>query len=114
MVNHNISIAELTFPGLNLDVRVNVQLRDHLGRNNRRFNSDEELIAQIEVLRALSEALHFELSRRLAEGDRSVNIDVVETRLDGAHLSTYHRHHNGEQYDLFEEALKAGAVEIRW
>jgi hypothetical protein len=110
MVNYGILSAALVFPALdNLEVRVNVELRCGNGEIDLPGTSDELMIVKIETVKAVSELMHFELSKELAMADRSV-AKTARSVLKGAHPVAVH--HDQLTLDLFDEAIESDCIEV--
>jgi hypothetical protein len=110
MVNHGILTASLSFPALKgLEVRVCVELRSSDGRPIPNDISDEVMIAKIETVKAVSELMHYEFSKALAEESRSV-AETARSVLKGAAPAVVH--HDQYVFDLFNEAIDNGLIEV--
>ena len=109
MVNYGILSAALSFPAVQLEVRVSVELRDSKGSSKLNGTTDEVVIAKIEAVKAISELMHYEFSKDLAEGGRRV-AKTARSVLNGAHPEAVHN----DQYtlDLFNEAIEMNCVEV--
>jgi len=108
MVNYGIQTAALVFPSLNLEVRVNVELRDILGCVVLGGTTDEVVIAKIETTKAVAELMHYELVKELRASGRSLAPSVKKV-LKGCHPAIVH--HDQLAFDFFREAIAYGEIE---
>lgn len=104
MVNHEMLTAEISFPSLQLDVRLNVELRDHLGRVGENWDTVEVSFAIVEALEVFCASHRYGFSKALAEIDAHVTDAQVEHVMTNATFSSYHASRYAGQLDLFAEA----------
>lgn len=104
MVNYGIQFAEISYPAVNADVRITVEVRDHLGRSDRSFEELALHIAKVDAVEVFHSLIRFEFSKRLADEDYApLAIEALTASTEkGASWSDYHRR-NSDQLELFAE-----------
>jgi hypothetical protein len=98
---------ELSFPALQLDVRVNVELRTHDGRVFGDGDFDRNVLAAIsETLVLHSDLYRFEAIRDLPKSvkAREKIFDELNNRFNGVTFSDRWVAHHPDQLDLFKTA----------
>lgn len=97
---------ELSFPALQLDVRVNVQIRDQLGQLRNDLNDRVVAQAVSETLQLHADLFRFEVTDGLPKNKRArdVAFDTLSAALDGVSFSARWQEHNWDQLDLFDRA----------
>lgn len=103
---------ELSWPALQLDVRVNVELRTHHGCPFPEDGIDREVATAVsETLQVHADLFRFEVVSRLPKSVRAREkaLNLVDGTLNGVTFSTRWQAHNCDQLDLFERAGKVGA-----
>jgi hypothetical protein len=109
MLEYGIQTAALTFSALNLEVRVNVELRDTNGRVRLSATTDEVVVAKIETVKAIAELMHYELVKELIANKRSVAA-TAERLLKDVYPTIVH--HDQSTVDLFHEAVGEDQIEM--
>lgn len=97
---------ELSYPALKLDVRVNVEIRDHEGRY--RHDVGDRVVSQAisETLQLHADFFRFEVADGLPKNksQRDAAFDILSAAIEGVCFSERWQEHNWDQLDLFDQA----------
>lgn len=104
MVNYGIHFAEISYPAVEADIRITVEVRDHFGRSNRSYEEHALHIAKVDAVEVFHSLIRFEFSKRLADENFSpLALEALTASSEkGAYWSDYHQK-NSEQLELFAE-----------